>query len=166
MKFILFIISIFFVQAQEPRLAGYSCVTEFPTTSYILEVAKSKVTLDVIHHNGIEHAPVFRGIITPNYEKTLRQSREYMTKMGTQFQVEFDIKNCSNLTREQITCYEPKPTKIGSLEVQNYYFTAYKNTNKNIYGEFKDVQVELQYRVKGWGYSIPMEFQERDCQAK
>lgn len=165
MKYFVFLLSYLFVQAQpSPQVKSLECITQMPTTSflfYVLDDKKAKLT--VVHHNGIEYAPLHNGVTTGYIIGILQDRLKYVTKMGEHFEVEFDLKNC-HLEKGNIACSHPGKAKIGELSVDDYYFGSYDQTNKTAFGEFSETVVSFKYRVKAWPHEMSMNFHEGECQ--
>jgi hypothetical protein len=152
--------------AESSKLKNLTCATNFPTTSFVVERDKDDVKVTVINHNGVEHAPIYKGLTTPYTLAFINKAKENLEKMGDRLTASFKISDCSEFTENHLTCFNKKITKIGNLEVKDLYVNIYKNITSNPYGTFHETYASFEYRnLKNRGFRIPMDYEESDCSA-
>jgi len=161
---ILFTIITFFVSTSDAQLRAIDCVTQPLSSSYLLRVKeKKKVELTIIHHNGIEHAPLLNGVIT-QYTFPLIQRRFLLAnQMGASYTVEFDLENCNFKDNNELSCAYNKPAKIGSLAVFGYYFFINKEVAQTSFGEFEKYILSFEYRMEDMSHPVRLEYSPDSC---
>jgi tRNA splicing endonuclease len=164
--FISFIFASLSSYGVEGQLSNFTCITEHPTTSFVFDLEKETYTLNVIHHNGIEHAPFYSGVMTLSTWDYLQSRIENMKQLGSSIKAEFHKSECLRLEKNRITCYKKGASKLGPLEVTDLYFNVYENSDSSTYGVFKDVRTSFEYRKDGQTFRMPMSFPESDCSTK
>lgn len=149
--------------ASSGSLKNFTCVTEVPTTSFLFNFKNDFYELNIIHHNGIEHAPFFDGIMTVQTLNYLQSRIENMKKLGARIQFKFKKSECSRLDENRITCYKSGASDLGPLKVKDVYFNVYENSNSSTYGVFDDVRLNFKYRQQKRSFDMPMTFPTKDC---
>jgi len=172
-KFILVVLTVFFSfqtlasgDSFSKPLQNFTCVTELPTTSYVFALKGDKYVLDVLHHIGVEHAPIYSGLLTLSTLEYLQTRIANVKQLGTRFSFEFETSECIRLDKNRITCFKNGAAKLGPLAVKDVYFNVYENSNSSTYGVFKDVSVSLEYRQNRETYRMPMTFPDGDCSTR
>lgn len=140
------------------------CFTSPVTTSFVLRKSEdgTKYNLSVIHHNGVEHAPLITGITTGYTIDIAKKRFEYVKQMGDFFSVSFEPERCK-FSKERISCFFSKKAKIGELEVEDYYFHAYKEISVTPFGDFPQFNVSFQYRVNKRPHEMRMFYENDFC---
>ena len=142
---------------------GFFCSTAPASTSYSLsENSEGNFELTVMHHLGIEHAPLLNGITTGYTLNIVEDRLRYTKQMGERFTVMFPKDKC-RFRENMVTCSWGKTRQIGELEVDGYSMIAYKNVSTSPIGEFEEIRVRFDYRVERWPHEMSMEFSDIDC---
>lgn len=139
------------------------CITNPPSTSFLFNVEGDKAYLSVLHHNGVEFAPLINGIVTGYDLKIIKERLEYVTKMGDRFAVDFDVSTCRFDAKDDLACFFKSPAKIGSLKVENYYFSVSKELTRTKHGDFLSRRVSFDYRVGVHSHPMTVDYYGEDC---
>lgn len=153
-----------FVFFSSSILHGAYCMTFPPSTSFFLEEKDNDVLkLQMIHHNGVEHAPFHQGLITGYSLELMAEKYEVAKQVGNFVNFEFKKDQCK-IEENKSSCYFKEATKIGDLVIDNLYLLNYKQTTDTPFGIFKEQVYSLQYRIDGKTYETRMTYQDSDCQ--
>ncbi len=159
----LFIFIMIILGASVSSAQSVECVTMPMSTSFLFNIDGDTAKLSVIHHNGVEHAPLVNGIVTGYGLDIIKQRLEYVTLMGEQFSVEFDVASCRFDAKDDLACFFKDPAVIGKLEVANYYFSVSKELTQTKHGDFLSHRVSFDYRVGSYGHAMTMDYYGEDC---
>jgi hypothetical protein len=131
-----------------PSSINFTCVTEIPTTSAIVETEGNIVRLTILHHNGTDFAPFHNGAVTLSDIHFLEKKGMMLSRMGEKIELEYDIAKCKEFGDKQFSCYSSgKPQYIGDLLVKSHGFQTFK-TKTDLFGlEFKEFYVNLSVTV-------------------
>jgi hypothetical protein len=142
----------------------FSCSTELPTTSIIVETFDDKVIFRMIHHNGLKFAPIHSGVITQSDIPFIEKKGALFSKMGEQVVLEFDLERCKKHQEGNYSCYNSNPTTIGELAVKSYGLQTYQSTSE-LYGmSFKNLSFRFNVTVGNRSLSSNMEYDlPNDC---
>jgi hypothetical protein len=156
-------------QSQEVNKLGlkafnFVCSTEHPTTSISVENLEGRVTLRMIHHNGLKFAPIHSGVITLNDIPFIEKKGSLFSKMGEHLVLEFDLARCKKHQEGNYSCYNSNPATIGELEVKSFGFQTYKSTSE-LYGmRFESLLFRLNVTVGNRSLSSTIEYSlPSDC---
>lgn len=142
------------------------CMTEFPSTSFFLNEGSKSIELRVINHNGSKYAPVISGIITPNDIDFVKKSGDFFQKIGDDFVIHFDKKNCRVEQNKYFTCFINDESVIGETKIHNIYFTTTESVDRTESYEFTRKNVRLSLREKKedlLDYRLEMSYYFNDC---
>lgn len=156
---VLFLIGAFY-QAEAARV---QCVTQPASTSFFFDSDKEKASLVVIHHNGVEHAPLINGIVTGYTLDIAKERLDYVTKMGESFRVDFNLDRCRFDAADDLSCFFPDKATVGSLNVESYYFSVFKEVSQTKFGDFITYRVGFDYRINGLSHPMTMNYYGTDC---
>lgn len=145
----------------------FTCITEFPTTTYELKTDTSKkdpeVLFSVIHHFGTKNMPIHNGIITPSDFPYLQRKAEVMEKLGSDFTVSFKKERCEVSGPELVSCGSSTPAIINGTEVRSYGLVTRLVETKVYEYTYKTHQVVFSFVYEGMNYDIPMQYTPQEC---
>jgi|GEM_PF-1976942 len=147
----------------ERPLKSFSCVTELTTTSFLLNLKNENYILDVLHHNGTEHAPFYDGLVTLATLDYLQANIVNMKKLGSRITFKFKKEDCSRLNKNRITCSQQGKLKLGPLAVKSVSLNIYESSKSSSYGVFNTVHASLHYHIGSRSFRVPMNFPVKDC---
>ena len=149
--------------AYPSKIQNLTCITEHPSTSYFFDLDEDEYTLNVIHHNGVNYAPIYDGLVTIATIDYLKTSVENIVSIGDRIDFKFKTSDCLRLEKNRITCYKSGVSQLGGLKVEDVYFNVYENSDSSTYGVFKDVRISLDYRINKKIFRMPMNFPAENC---
>ena len=145
----------------------FSCMTEFPSTTYELKTDTSKkdaeVQFTVIHHFGTKNMSIHQGIITPYDFPYLQAKAEVMQKLGDNFTVSFKKDRCEVSGPELVSCGSSTPAMINGIEVRSYGLVTRVVETKVYEYTYKTHQVTFSFVYGGMNYDIPMSYTPQEC---
>jgi hypothetical protein len=135
-----------------------TCSTELPTTSIFVKSFDDRVILRILHHNGLNFAPIHSGVITLNDIPFIEKKGSLFTKMGEHIVLEFELSRCKKHQEGNYSCYNSTPTTINELEVKSFGFQTYKSTSE-LYGmSFENLIFRLNLTVGNRSLSSSIEY--------
>lgn len=142
----------------------FYCSPELPTTSVSVETFDEKVVLRMLHHNGLQFAPIHSGVITLNDLPFIEKKGGLFMKMGSYITLEFELTRCKKHQEGNYSCYNSNPILIGDLSVKSFGFQTYKSTSE-LYGmKFETLLFRLNVTVANRNLSSTMEYNlPSDC---
>lgn len=147
-----------------PNSMNMICVTEVPTTSFVVEESGDKLVVDVIHHNGAEYAPIFDSAVTPSDLTTLATHAKLIKDLGTHQRFEFPKDKCKKDDTLIVSCIGDTPVQtINGRKVEAWGFYTSQQVDKSSYGKFSYTKVTLSMEVDDVDVKIPMRYYEGDC---
>ncbi len=143
-----------------------TCVTDFPTTSFVVWTEGEFVKARVIHHNGTGYAPAIVGVFTPNDLPVLAERASMVRKMKDDMTFRWPLKNCKKLDEMVIQCFHSGEVQDGEGGAKIAPFALYSSAKeeRGIAGHLKSHSVRLSFDVDGKnGASVEMEYPEGSC---
>ena len=144
-----------------------TCVTEWPTTSFVVSTEGEEVVARVIHHNGSGYAPAFSGTFTPNDLKILSERGELVRKMKSDTTFRWPKSKCKKLgTPLVFQCFGTDDVQEGEGGAKIAPFALYSTAKSEdgIAGHFDWISVALTFDVDGaHGASIEMTYPKNGC---
>lgn len=165
MKFALFfgLLHIPFIALATDRM-DMTCVTEFPTTTFILRDDGKELHTQVIHHNGAKYMPIFDGLATPQDLGILHERANVLTDLPTNLTFTWPLDKCSVQDEMIQSCFGATAIQeYNGHKVNAWSLSTSWLTEKTPYGKFNSRKVNLNIDVDGKSYSIPMKYAEDEC---
>lgn len=161
---VFFCLSLFSLAAQSAEKMDMTCVTEFPTTSFVIRELNDKVTLQILNHNGSVYMPIFDGLATPNDMSQLVSKANLLRKLPSIMTFEWPREKCEIQDEMIQGCMGSTTTQeLNDVEVSAWAFSSAWSVDKTVYGKFNSRKVTLNLTVEGQSHSIPMKYQEEEC---
>ncbi|MDG0815873.1 hypothetical protein [Bdellovibrio svalbardensis] len=157
---ILFLAS--FAQAEEKM--DLLCMTEFPSTSFVVRDIEDTTVLEVFHHNGTKYMPIFDGVATPNDVAILSEKAQILSSLGEYMRFEWPRDKCKK--QEDLVSQCAGSTEVQEIEghkVKAWHFDSELVMEKTSVGKFNSYKLTLNLDVDGKSLSIPMKYNEREC---
>lgn len=144
--------------AEEP--IHLTCVTEFPTTSFLIEQKGEEVVARVIHHNGMKYQPLWSSTITPNDLSMLEERASVMNKLSTDMSFRWPRKNCVKHGEFRFECFGTSDVQtINGLKVEPYALYTSLVSHDNLAGKYEELKVYMSYDINGkGGFSTEMNY--------
>lgn len=151
------------VAAEGPNIE-LSCVTEFPTTTFIIGTAQDEVIARMINHNGMKYTPAISGVFTPNDLKILTERAELAQKLNSDMYFRFNRSMCEKGPGYSFYCIGVKePQTVNGAKVETLYISVSKTTTESVGFTSVSHIVRLSLRIDGKDVPIEMHYHERDC---
>lgn len=168
MKTLLLTLALFPFAAQAAELPNIqmSCVTQFPTTSYLVESRGEELVVRVIHHNGSKYAPAISGIFTPSDLPILAKRAALAEKMADDMTFRWPLKNCKKHEGMRFECYGTDDVQEGRDKAKIAPFALYttKLTQDGPGGKYDYLDVTLTFDVDSErDGSIEMRYADGEC---
>lgn len=135
-----------------------SCVTEFPTTSYVIETDKDTVTVNVFMHSGPKFGPFWNSIVVPYDLKLLSEYASEFVKLGDEIEVKWKKDQCTWYD-DNFYCSGPTAAvKTGEQTIEPWSIYSSRVTEKNFSGKYEYIEIGLSFNMKGSNFRIPMRY--------
>lgn len=149
--------------AEGPQIE-LSCITEYPTTSFIIGTNNDEVIVRMINHNGMKYTPAITGVFTPNDLKLLTERAALAQKLNPDMRFRFNRSTCEKGPGFSFYCLGVKePQTVNGAKVESLYISVSKTTTESV--DFTTVNhiVRLSLRIDGKDVPIEMHYLEPDC---
>lgn len=157
----------FFAEASSkaPVRLNFSCVTLYPTTSFLASSAGNKVFIRLINHNGVKLMPIVSSPMTANDLPLLQHKAHLLSALGKESLFEFDLKNCTHHKDGTLHCFGSYPIK--GIETSAPYkglSIGIRFVNTKMYDmEISEILVSAQIQVNGESFDVTMPYSPEDC---
>ncbi|MBV2168160.1 MAG: hypothetical protein KUL82_05575 [Bdellovibrio sp.] len=141
-----------------------ACVTEFPTTSFVVREVGDTVVVEVFHHNGTGYMPIFDGLATPNDIATLAARAQTLASLPTVQRYEWPREKCETQDDMIESCFGlTDAQEMNGHKVKAWAFSSSLVMEKSFAGKFNSRKVVLDIDVDGKSFSVPMKYAENEC---
>ncbi|KHD88316.1 MAG: hypothetical protein OM95_09205 [Bdellovibrio sp. ArHS] len=142
-----------------------ACVTEYPSTSFVVRESGNSVIVEIFNHNGPQYRPVFEGLVTPHDVSIIAQRASVVGKLPTILRFEWPREKCEYVGPLVKSCMGITDGQdINGAKVSGWAFSSAEIREKNFAGDFMYHKVAVQFDVDKVSYSIPMTYHGEDCQ--
>jgi hypothetical protein len=165
---LLWLLSIQVVAAPVEAVMDLICVTEAPTTSFLVEQDKDTVKVRVIHHNGVQYAPITNSLITPNDLELLKSQAGLIQSLGDDWSFQWKRSGCNADRSDFFQCVgEAEDVVLNSVKVHPWALTVTDVQETTMWGTYRKKNLSLRFSVEKKGYQmnvqVTMDFQKGDC---
>lgn len=140
----------------------FVCATVPLTTTYALLETAGHYELRILHHNGLQFAPLHRGTVTTHDLDVLMKKSEILKEIGERASIPF-LKSECRFQETSLNCFMRRDVKVGSLTLKNPSFRVSPRRIVTDLVDYPTHDVELFFRLGSEGVSFPMEYSPRDC---
>ena len=142
-----------------------TCITELPSTSFIVETKDDKVSMRVIHHHGAKYAPISTGLVTNADLTQLKNRAEIITALGDSFSVDWERSNCHFHDVGGLpSCTNGSARQVGKLKIEGFGFISFAVKTHLWDYVFNEINIRFYFTSNGQRYEMPMTFQASECQ--
>ncbi|MNK06314.1 hypothetical protein D3C87_242090 [compost metagenome] len=163
----LILISALFLSLNAKAASGMMdlvCMTEVPTTTFLIQEVGSKVVVELFHHNGVKYAPIFDGVITSNDIGTISSYGQLLNDLGEHQRFEFPRDKCKKEEDMMLSCMGDTPIQnINGHKVEAWAFSTLQQMEKSTYGKYNYTKLTLNMQVDGKDVRVPMRYYEGEC---
>jgi len=147
--FLTFLLFIFPILTQAASGIELTCITDFPTTSFIVKQADDGfLYARVIQHNSSKYMPIFNGIVTPNDISYLATKAERMQKMADDMTFRWSIKSCKKHDDMRFECFGASDSKeYNGLKITLFSLHTARIQHDNIAGKYEEYAVSMSFRI-------------------
>lgn len=144
------------------------CVTEFPTTSFIVEQNQDWVSVRVLHHNGPQYAPISNSLITLKDLEALKVQAEFIQSLGNQMDLKWKRSACNADRSDYFQCVGgAEDAVINKISIHPWALTVTEVEEKTLWGTYKKKNVSLRFSTGADStrkdFQITMDYSEGDC---
>lgn len=141
----------------------FGCVTEYPTTTFIAQTADDYVQFQLIHHNGVEYAPVWGSLLTLHDIATIQKKAELLAELGDYLKFAMPAKNCQ-MNGMKLNCFGTQPPiEINGHKVSLWSVYTAENHDSSHAGEFDYITTNLALEIDGETAFVPMRYSNYEC---
>lgn len=141
----------------------YGCITEHPTTTFIAQTEDDYVQFQLIHHNGVEYAPVWSSLITLNDIPTIQKRAELLAELGDYLKFAMPAKNCQ-LNGMQLNCFGTQaPIEMNGHKVSLWSVYTSETHESSHAGEFDYIITTMALDIDGETAFVPMKYANYEC---
>jgi hypothetical protein len=141
-----------------------SCVSEFPSTTFIIAGQGEWVDVQVIHHNGSKYVPFWDSLVVPNDIPSLKERADVIQKMGDGFQFRWKASQCKVANEMFFECIGgAEEFEVGGLKVQPWGLYVTEVTERTPKMVFSHRSVRLLMTISGKTYQVLMNYQDGEC---
>lgn len=145
----------------EPVFA--TCVTEFPTTSFIVETNNRKVEARILMHGGSNFVPFWDSLMVPNDLGVLREKAAEIKKLDSELLVTWNEDQCTWEDDNFFCSGKSDPIKSGSQIVDPWALYSMQLYEKSFAGKYEYIRLYFSFVMNGNSYGIPMKFAKDEC---
>ena len=157
---LLIVLSIPFAKA-EPIFA--TCITEFPTTSYMIKTEKDQVIVRIVMHGGPQFGPFWQGIVVPNDLKILTEYATEFVKLNDVNDITWKTNQCTWSDDNFYCSGQTEKVKSGSQIIDPWAVYSSRLYEKNFSGKYEYIQLNFMFSMNGINYNIPMKYSSSEC---
>lgn len=162
--FILFLILQTATVKAEPVFA--SCITEFPTTSYIIETDKDIVTARIIMHAGPNFGPFWQGVVVPNDLKILTEYATEFVKLNPDIEIKWKSNQCTWDDDNFYCSGKTDKVQSGVQTIDPWSLYSTRVIEKNFAGKYEYINLNFSFNMNGTNYNIPMKYSDYECRIR
>ena len=149
-------------------IIGMICVTEFPSTSFLVEQKENQVLLQVIHHNGPRYAPLSSALVTANDLEVLKSQAEFIQSLGNQMDLKWKRSGCNADRSDFFQCVgSAEDSVVNQVPIHPWALTVSDVEEKTLWGNFKKKNIALRFSSgqdsAKKDYQVTMDYGEGDC---
>lgn len=140
------------------------CITEFPSTSFVIETVGDKVILNVYNHNGNLYAPFWDNLLVPNDLNLMKKESEFIMKLEPALTASWKKSDCQIQSAKVFTCMgsTEKVTSNG-IEMTPWAVYSSSHTDSSFAGTFESIQVAYRFYTGSEGHQIVMKYETNEC---
>jgi hypothetical protein len=160
-----FFLSTLAIAAESPTIR-LTCVTEYPSTSFVIESKGKELVARVLHHHGAKYAPAISGIFTPSDLPILARRAALVEKMSADMSFRWPLSSCKKHDDFRFECFGTEDMQLGEGGAKIAPFALYstKIREDGIAGAYESLQLTMTFDVDGErDPSIEMKYPMEAC---
>jgi hypothetical protein len=143
-----------------------TCITEVPSTSFVIWTEGKDLFGRVIYHFGSRFAPAINGIYTPNDLGVLAERASLVEKMQDVTTFRWPLSKCRRHDEFRFECFGTDDVQEGKNGEKLTPFALYttRSSEDGIGGKWEYLSVTLTFQVDGKGDpSVQMKYPKDGC---
>lgn len=141
-----------------------TCVTDYPSTSFVIRQEGGRLLGRVIHHNGLAYMPIHSGIITPSDLKIMSERAATLTQLEPDMEFSWPLEKCVRHDDHRFECFGTDDRReINGKQVVPFALFTSRINHDNIAGQYEDIMVTLTFSIDGKSYATDMNYPVRNC---
>ncbi len=143
-----------------------TCVTESPTTSFVIQSQGKELVARVLHHNGARYAPAISGIYTPNDLPTLSRRAKAVEKMKDDMTFRWPLSKCKKHDEFRFECLGTEDVQegVGGAKIAPFALYTTRVKEEGLAGTYEYLMVTMSFDVdEQRDPSIEMKYPKENC---
>ncbi len=150
--------------AQTQKPLDVICITEYPSTTFIVREEGSKVRVKMIHHNGTQYMPIWGSLVTPADLPVLQKAANVLIPLGNSVEFTMDKKLCQLSSDFLFACVgRGDDFELNGVKVHPWAISSSEVTEQSALGTFAKRTMDLRLEIDGKSYSYPMNYYPTEC---
>lgn len=142
------------------------CVSEFPTTSFLIEQTKDELDVRVIHHNGSGYVPFRDALIVPNDLPLIQSHAQLISKLGNEWNFKWPRKSCNADSPMFFQCIgDAQSFETNGIRIQPFAISVSDMDYRSIWTNFSQKNVRLSFYAGDdkQTYDVTMNYSPHEC---
>lgn len=139
------------------------CVTEFPSTSILLQEKGEVVDVMIWHHNGPLYAPIHMGPITPDDVAGLQTSANLIMKLGDRYDFTIPKSKCEQEGDQVISCTGGSDFYPNGMKAKPGYVQVSKVLKTVFRYKYEETHITFNFEVDSKTVQISSVYQAGEC---
>lgn len=142
----------------------FKCLSNPPTTSFVVETKNDVVTMTMIQSNGSRYMPIFNGTVTPNDFPFLQSEADFLTQVPDNSKFNWASANCKDNGNSVYECWRGSAITLGKLAIDSFLFYTHRMSEKVFDTQVDWYRVTLSLEKDNRFHDIVMDFSNTDCE--
>lgn len=150
----------------EAKPFDLGCITEHPTTSFLIQEVDDQMVAKVYLHHGPEFAPVFQGIATFRDFPILQDQAKGVLKLKNAMTFRWPMKKCKVTDAIRFQCFgtDDEQDGVDGAKVKPFALYSTRIWEDSIAGKLESVSIRLTFTVdKKESSAIDMNYPANNC---
>ena len=153
-----------FAQTPMPKDFRLDCITQqYPTTTFLIRVDGEFLRAQVLHHNGMQYAPIINGNYTARDLPILTEKANAIQKVKENMYFSWNLKKCKYFGNSLFQCLGSEGSQdSGGAKVSAYGITTSQVTAQTMGMTFNSFKVNLSMTIDGKDVDVSMPYYNID----
>jgi hypothetical protein len=137
------------------------CITEQPTTSFLIKEVNQEIVATIYLHHGVQFAPVFQGVATYRDFPILQEQAKGVLKLANAMTFRWPLKNCKIFDAIRFQCFGSNDEQAGidGAKIKPFSIYSGKVSEESIAGKLDWITVRFGFQVdSGESSAIDMKY--------
>lgn len=153
-------------QQQKDSLVDVICVSEYPSTSFIVKQDGDQIRVRVLHHNGARYAPFTESLLTPNDLPVIQERAGFIEKLGDDWEFSLPRSTCEVSGPMFFQCVgDGTSFQSNGYVVQPWGLSVTNVVQKTVMGTYthKNLSLKMESGAPKKNYEVTMNYQDYEC---